>query len=54
MNQIDTEKAPFYVLGGEYDWSCNKEHTDAIKSRMPGANVVRMEEIGHFPPDENP
>ncbi|KAF2093874.1 putative carboxylesterase protein [Rhizodiscina lignyota] len=54
MGQIDTTKIPFYVLGGEYDWSCTKEHTDAIKSRMPRAIVVRMDGIGHFPPDENP
>ncbi|KIX06611.1 uncharacterized protein Z518_04587 [Rhinocladiella mackenziei CBS 650.93] len=54
MAQIDTSKTPFYVLGGEYDWSCTKEHTDLIKQRMPQANVVRMKGIGHFPPDENP
>ncbi|KAF2108808.1 Alpha/Beta hydrolase protein [Lophiotrema nucula] len=54
MGKIDTGKYPFYVLGGEYDWSCTEEHTDAIKQRMPGAQVVRMKGIGHFPPDENP
>ncbi|KFZ06320.1 hypothetical protein V501_07522 [Pseudogymnoascus sp. VKM F-4519 (FW-2642)] len=54
MHKIDTEKVPFYILGGEYDWSCTEKQTDEIKSRMPGANVVRMKCIGHFPPDENP
>ena len=54
MKDIDPSKTPFYVLGGEYAWSCTKEHTDGIKQRMPQAKVVRMEGIGHFPPDENP
>lgn len=54
MGKIDTEHTPFYVLGGEYDWSCSEEHTDAIKKRMPGAKVIRMKGIGHHPADENP
>ena len=54
MGKIDTDRTPFYVLGGEYDWSCNEEHTDGIKKRMPGARVVRMKGIGHHPADENP
>src|SRR5690348_1211243 len=40
MSQIDTEMTPFDVLGGEYDWSCNEEHTNAIKERMPRARVI--------------
>jgi pimeloyl-ACP methyl ester carboxylesterase len=54
MGDIDIQKAPIYVLGGEYDWSCTAEHTKAIQKRMPRACVVRIEGIGHFPPDENP
>src|ERR1700731_3453315 len=54
MGQIDTDHTPFYLLGGEYDWRCTPEHTDAIKQRMPGIEIVRMNGIGHFPPNENP
>ena len=54
MKDIDTSKTPFYVLGGDYDWSCTKQSTDIMKERMPQVNVVRMEGIGHFSPNENP
>jgi pimeloyl-ACP methyl ester carboxylesterase len=54
LSDIDTEQTPFFLLGGQYDWSCTEEHTDAIKAQNPGIDVVRMEGIGHFPPDENP
>ena len=54
MKDIDTTTTPFYVMGRDYDWSCMEAHTDAIKERMPQVKVVRMQGIGHFPPDEKP
>jgi pimeloyl-ACP methyl ester carboxylesterase len=51
---IDTSLCPLYLLTGEYDFSCTPEDTARTASRIPGAEVVVMQELGHFPMSENP
>lgn len=52
--KIDTSKCPFFILTGEYDYSCTPEDSKATASRVRGASVQVMEELGHFPMSENP
>lgn len=54
LSRLDLTRTPFYLLGGEYDWSCTEEHTGRIVKAQPAIKEVRMKGIGHFPPDENP
>ena len=51
---IDTNKCPLYLLTGEYDYSCPPEDTVAVADRVPGAKVMIMPGLGHFPMSENP
>lgn len=51
---IDTRICPLYLLTGEYDFSCMPEDTLRTAAQIPGADVVVMEELGHFPMSENP
>jgi len=51
---IDTRRCPLYLLTGEYDFSCTPEDTRRTADRIPGARVVIMERLGHFPMSENP
>jgi pimeloyl-ACP methyl ester carboxylesterase len=51
---IDTRACPLYLLTGEYDFSCTPEDTERTASRIPGAEVTVMQELGHFPMSENP
>ena len=51
---IDTKVCPLYLLTGEYDFSCTPEDTRRTASNIPGAEVVVMQEVGHFPMSENP
>lgn len=52
--RIDTSVCPLYLLTGEYDFSCTLEDTLRTASRIPGATVTVMKELGHFPMSENP
>ena len=54
LKELDVADVPFYLMGGEYNWSCTEEYTGAIKEAQPGIHEIRLEGIGHFPPDENP
>jgi len=45
---------PLFLLTGEYDFSCTPEDTMRTATRIPGAEVVVMKELGHFPMSENP
>jgi pimeloyl-ACP methyl ester carboxylesterase len=54
LAQIDTGKCPLYLLTGEYDYSCSPADTQATAEHIPGAKVVIMKELGHFPMSENP
>jgi len=51
---IDTSSCPVYLLTGEYDYSCTPESTRDTAARIPGAEAIIMEGIGHFPMSENP
>ncbi|GAB3572713.1 alpha/beta hydrolase [Amycolatopsis endophytica] len=50
---IDTGRCPLYLLTGEYDYSCLPEDTLAVAKAVPGATVVIMEGLGHFPMSED-
>jgi pimeloyl-ACP methyl ester carboxylesterase len=52
--KIDTSQCPFFILTGEYDYSCTPEDSKATASRVRGAQFQVMEELGHFPMSENP
>jgi pimeloyl-ACP methyl ester carboxylesterase len=54
LAQIDTGTCPLYLLTGEYDYSCSPADTQATAEHIPGAKVVIMKELGHFPMSENP
>jgi pimeloyl-ACP methyl ester carboxylesterase len=51
---IDIKRCPLYLLTGEYDFSCAPEDTQRTAQQIPGAEVVVMKELGHFPMSENP
>jgi pimeloyl-ACP methyl ester carboxylesterase len=51
---IDTSLCPLFLLTGEYDFSCTPADTKRTASSIPGAEVVVMKELGHFPMSENP
>jgi pimeloyl-ACP methyl ester carboxylesterase len=54
LAQIDTRVCPLYLLTGEYDFSCTPEDTMRTAREVPGAEVIVMEKLGHFPMSENP
>jgi pimeloyl-ACP methyl ester carboxylesterase len=54
LTGIDTSRCPLYLLTGEYDFSCTPEDTLRTAEGIPGAKVMIMEEVGHFPMSENP
>ena len=54
IGAIDISQCPLYLLTGEYDYSCSPEDTRAAGERIPGARVVIMEGLGHFPMSEDP
>lgn len=43
-----------YLIAGDWDWSCFKEHTDRIQQSITGITVVRSPDLGHFPMSEDP
>ncbi|TAM58067.1 alpha/beta hydrolase [bacterium] len=49
LAQVDTNVCPVALLTGEYDYSCLPEATQQAGAMIPGARVVIMPEIGHFP-----
>ena len=51
---IDTTRCPVFLMTGEYDYSCTPELTRETAARIQGAEVIIMNEIGHFPMSENP
>ena len=54
MARINTKVCPVYLLVGEYDYSCTPEDTKRTAAQIPGAEVIIMKEMGHFPMSENP
>jgi pimeloyl-ACP methyl ester carboxylesterase len=51
---IDTGRCPLFLLTGEYDFSCTPDDTMRTAANIDGAEVVIMEQLGHFPMSENP
>ena len=51
---IDTASCPVFLMTGEYDYSCTPELTNETAARIPGAEAIIMDGIGHFPMSENP
>lgn len=51
---IVNSNCPLYLLTGEYDYSATPEDTLRTASKIPGAYVKIMKEVGHFPMSENP
>ncbi len=54
LGAIDTRRCPLYLMTGEYDYSCTPEDTLDVARRIPGAEAIIMQGIGHFPMSENP
>lgn len=54
LGSINTAETPLYLLTGEYDFSCTPADTRRTAESIPGAKVVEMKEVGHFPMSENP
>jgi pimeloyl-ACP methyl ester carboxylesterase len=53
-SEIDTTRCPVFLMTGEYDYSCTPELTRQTAARIPGAEAIVMDGIGHFPMSENP
>ncbi len=54
IGRIDTRRCPLFLLTGEYDFSCTPADTRRTASRIAGARVTIMKQLGHFPMSENP
>ncbi len=53
LTSIDTTKCAVYLMTGEYDWSCTPADTLAAAEKIDGAQVIVMDNIGHFPMSED-
>jgi pimeloyl-ACP methyl ester carboxylesterase len=53
LGRIDTSRCKVSLLTGEYDYSCTPDMTRAVAAAVPGARLVIMDGIGHFPMIEN-
>lgn len=51
---IDTKICPLYLMNGEYDFSCTVDDAVRTAQKIVGAELVTMEQLGHFPMAENP
>lgn len=51
---IDTSRCAVYIMTGEYDFSCTPQDALRTGKKIPGAKVIIMEGLGHFPMCENP
>ena len=49
----NTRDARVSLLTGEYDYSCTPDMTRQVAAAIPGARLVIMKGIGHFPMIEN-
>lgn len=54
LGRIDTAKTPVHILCGEYDLTCTPEDARRTADAIPGATLVIMSELGHFPMSEHP
>jgi pimeloyl-ACP methyl ester carboxylesterase len=53
LDQIDTSRCPLFLLTGEYDYSCSPDDTLEVARRVPGAQTLIMDGLGHFPMSED-
>jgi len=53
LKKIDTNVCKVSLLTGEFDYSCTPDMTRAAAKAIPGARLVIMNGIGHFPMIEN-
>ena len=53
LKKIDTKVCKVSLLTGEFDYSCTPDMTRAAAQAIPGARLVIMEGMGHFPMIEN-
>ena len=53
LARIDTNVCKVSLLTGEFDYSCTPDMTRAAAKAIPGARVVIMDGMGHFPMIEN-
>ena len=51
---IDTQACPLFLMSGNYDFSCTREDMTRTADMIPGARLIPMEGVGHFPMSENP
>ncbi|MSP30959.1 MAG: alpha/beta hydrolase, partial [Acetobacteraceae bacterium] len=54
LSHINTDICPMWLLTGDYDYSATPEATRATAAHIPGAQVMIMQQLGHFPMSENP
>jgi pimeloyl-ACP methyl ester carboxylesterase len=54
LGRIDTKTCPLYLLTGDYDFTVPPELTQSAADQIPGAEFVKMTELGHFCMSENP
>ena len=53
LKKIDTSLCKVSLLTGEFDYSCTPDMTRAAAKAIPGARLVVMDGMGHFPMIEN-
>jgi len=53
LKKIDTSVCKVSLLTGEFDYSCTPDMTRAAANAIPGARLVIMDGMGHFPMIEN-
>jgi pimeloyl-ACP methyl ester carboxylesterase len=53
LKKIDTGLCKVSLLTGEFDYSCTPDMTRAAAGAIPGARLVIMDGMGHFPMIEN-
>ena len=54
LGNIDAKRCGLYVVGGDHDWSCTREHTRELADQIRNLTEIRIPDVGHFPPSEHP
>lgn len=52
--EIDTTACAVHILNGDYDFSGTVRHGQAAHAAIAGSTHTTMEDMGHFPMQENP
>ncbi len=53
VRKVDTKKCPVFMLTVEYDYLITPDYSKANADKIPRAEFVEMNGIGHFPMSEN-